>query len=118
MLADTPTGLLDLTNEYQKAERHEDVAAGLVASSLHDAEGKMRYPRGLYHPRALQLDRLCAQMLEQSDTVPEQEGYQVYVYLVKESRPDALLRDTGGAHSDVLVPRDRFRLLYGAFDSV
>ena len=40
------------------------------------------------------------------------------MYLVEESRPDALLRDAGGAHGDVLVARGRFRLLYGAFDAV
>jgi hypothetical protein len=40
------------------------------------------------------------------------------VYLVEESRLDALLRDARGAHGDVLVARDRFRLLDGAFDAV
>src|SRR5919206_2901013 len=57
-------------------------------------------------------------MLEQSDTVPEQDGRQVDVYLVKKSRSDALLRDAHGPNSDVLVARDHFRLLYGAFDAV
>ena len=78
----------------------------------------MRYPRGLYHPRAFQVDWPCTQMVEQPDTVPEQDGYQVDVYLVKKPRFDALLRDARGADSDALVARDRFRLLYGAFDAV
>ncbi len=87
---------------------------GLVATSLHDAERKVRDPSALDHPRAFQLDRPRAQVVEQSDAVPEQDGHQVYVYLVKKSRPDALLRDAGGAHGDVLLARDRFRLLDGA----
>jgi hypothetical protein len=91
---------------------------GPVATSLDDAEGKVRDSRTLDYPCALQFDRLRAQMLEQSNAVPEQDGHQVYVYLVKKSGPDALLRDTGGAHSDVLVACDRSRLLYGAFDTV
>src|SRR5919202_6712058 len=40
------------------------------------------------------------------------------MYLVKKSRSDALPGDARGAHSDVLVARGRFRLLYGAFDAV
>jgi hypothetical protein len=40
------------------------------------------------------------------------------MYLVKKPRPDALLRDAGGAHSDVLVARDRFRLLDDALDAL
>jgi hypothetical protein len=73
---------------------------------------------GLNHPRAFQFDRLHAQMVEQSNTVPEQHGHQVNVYLVKKPRLNALLHDTGGAHSDVLVARDHFRLLNVAFDAV
>jgi hypothetical protein len=40
------------------------------------------------------------------------------VYLVEEPRPDALVRDAGGAHGDVLVARDRSYLLDGALDAV
>src|SRR5215210_7167613 len=57
-------------------------------------------------------------MLEQSDTPSEQNGHQVDVYLVEKSGPYALLRDARGAHGDVLVPRDRSRLLDGALDAV
>src|SRR5215207_5243249 len=57
-------------------------------------------------------------MVEQSDTVSEQDGRQVDLYFVKESRVDALLRDAGGAYTDGLVACYRFRLLYGAFDAV
>ena len=42
MLADNPTGLLALANEYQKAERYEDEAAVLeryVSLPNHDDEG-------------------------------------------------------------------------------
>src|SRR5690348_16157621 len=40
------------------------------------------------------------------------------MYLVQESRSDALLHDARGPHPDVLVAGDRFRLLQGAFQSV
>ena len=78
----------------------------------------MGYPSALDHLGALQLDRPRAQVVEQSDAVPEQDGHQVYVYLVKKSCSDALLRDTGGARSHVLVARDRSCLLNGALDAV
>ncbi len=78
----------------------------------------MGYVGGLYHLRALQFDRSRAQVVEQPDALSKQDGYQVYVYLVKKSRPNALLHDAGGGHGDVLLARDRFRLLDGAFDSV
>jgi hypothetical protein len=78
----------------------------------------VRYPGGLYHPRALQFDRLRAQMLEQPNATPEQDRHQVYVYLIKKSRPDALLRDTGGAHSDVLLACGFLCLFNSAFDAV
>jgi hypothetical protein len=87
------------------------VAAGLVATSPYDSEGKVRDSSAFNHPGALQFDRPRAQVVEQSDAVPEQDGHQVYVYLVEESRSDALLRDAGGAHGDVLVGCDRFRFL-------
>src|SRR5215207_10630192 len=57
-------------------------------------------------------------MVEQSDTVSEQDGHQVDLYFVEQSRSDALLRDTGGAYTDGLVACYCFRLLYGAFDAV
>jgi hypothetical protein len=79
----------------------------------------MGYPGGVYHPRAFQFDGPHAQeVVEQSDAVAEQDGHQVHVYLVEQSSPDALLGDAGGAHGDVLVARDRSRLLDGAFDAV
>src|SRR5215211_2792603 len=78
----------------------------------------MRDTRSLCHPGALHLDRPRAQVVEQSNTVPEQDGYQVYVYLVKNSRPYALLHDTRGAYGDVLVARDLLCLLDGALDAV
>jgi hypothetical protein len=57
-------------------------------------------------------------MVEQPNTASEQDGHQVDVYLVEESRPYALLRNAGGTHGDVLVARDRFRLFNCAFDAV
>ena len=38
---------------------------------LEDVKGKVRDTWGFYHPRALQFDRLRAQMLEQSHTPTE-----------------------------------------------
>src|SRR3954471_21942602 len=57
-------------------------------------------------------------MLEQPDAVPEKGGHQVYHYLIKEARPDALLYDAGSHHGDVLLGGYRFRLPHGAFDTV
>jgi hypothetical protein len=57
-------------------------------------------------------------VVEQSDAAPEQNGHQVDVELVQESRADALLHDARGAHADILIAGDRFRLLQGAFQAV
>src|SRR5215217_1853091 len=78
----------------------------------------MGHPRALDHPRALQVDRPGAEVVEQADAAPEQDRHQVEVDLVQESRSDALLHDARGPHTDVLVPGDRLRLLEGAFQSV
>ena len=37
----------------------------------------MRHPSALDHPRALQIDRPSAEVVEQSDAAPEQNGHQV-----------------------------------------
>ena len=87
-------------------------------ASLDDAEGEMGHPSALDHPRALQVDRPDAEVVEQSDAAPEQDGHQVDVELVQESRSDALLHDARGAHADVLVAGDRLGLLQGALESV
>ena len=71
----------------------------------------MRDPGSLDHPGALQLDRLGAWVAEQPDAVPQQDGHQVEVYLVEESRSDALLHEACADHADVLVACDRFRSL-------
>ena len=86
--------------------------------SLHDAEGQMCHPSALDHPRALQVDRPGAEVVEQSDAAPEQDGHQIDVDLIQESRSDALLHDACGAHADVLVASDRLRLLEGALEAV
>src|SRR4249919_2831806 len=57
-------------------------------------------------------------MVEQRDTAPEKDVYQVEVYLIEEPSLDALLHDARGTHPYVLVACDRLRLLYGAFESV
>ena len=62
-------------------------AGGDDAELLYDAEGEVRYPGGLDHPRAFQSDGFGPQMLEQSDTPSEQDGHQIDVYLVKKSGP-------------------------------
>jgi len=46
-------------------------------TSLYDAVGKVRHPSALDHPRALQVDRSGAEVVEQSDAAPEQDGHQV-----------------------------------------
>jgi hypothetical protein len=94
------------------------VAVSSVGTSLHDAESEMRDPSTLDHLGDLQLDQLRAQVVEQPHTIPEQDGYQVYVYLVKHPGLDALLHDARGAHGDVVVTRNRLRLLDGALDAV
>src|SRR5512132_3927508 len=75
-------------------------------TSPYDAEGEMGHPSALDHPRALQIDRPGAEVVEQSDAAPEQDGHQVEVDLVQEFRSEALLHDTGGAHADILVAGD------------
>jgi hypothetical protein len=50
---------------------------GRVCISLYDAEREMGYSRGHYHSRAFQLDRPRAQVIEQSDALPEQYSHQV-----------------------------------------
>ena len=54
---------------WTRVSQARDVAAGLFATSLHDAERKMRDPSALDYPGALQLYRLGAQMVEQTDAV-------------------------------------------------
>jgi hypothetical protein len=78
----------------------------------------MRDASALDHLGDLRLDRLRAQVVEQPDTVPEQHGNQVCVYLVEKPCSDALLRDARGTHGDDLVAGCRFRLLDGALDAV
>jgi hypothetical protein len=69
----------------------------------------MGHPSALDHPRALQVDRPGAKVVEQSHAAAERDGHQVQVDLVQESRADALLHDARGAHADVLVAGDRLR---------
>src|SRR5215216_6540017 len=57
-------------------------------------------------------------MLEQSNTPSEQDGHKIYVYLVKNSCPEALLHDARRPHRHVLLTRNRFRLLHGALDTL
>src|SRR5215216_564149 len=104
--------------QYQIMALRASKSPGPIGTSLYDAEGKMRYPGSLDHPGALQLDRPGAQMVEHPDAVSEQDGHQVDVYLVEESRSDALLHQARADHADVLVARDRFGLLSGAFEAV
>src|SRR3712207_3391750 len=93
-------------------------SATVASLLLDDAEREVRDPGALYHLRVLQLDGRRAQVLEQPDAVPEQDGRQVDVYLVEEPRPEALLREACGANGDVPVSRYLLRLLDGALDAV
>lgn len=78
----------------------------------------MRYPTGFFHLRAFQFNWRSRQVFEQSDTCAEQDGHQVDMDFVKQSRFYALLRDTCGGYGDVLVACDRFCLFNGAFNAV
>ena len=75
-------------------------------------------PSALDHPGDFQVDRPGAEVVEQADATPEQDGHQVDVDLVQESRSDVLLHDARGAHADILVTGDRFGLLQSAFQAV
>ena len=78
----------------------------------------MCYTRGLDHPRAFQFNWLSAQVVEQSDTSTKKEGHQVNIYFVKNSGFEALLGNTSGTYSDILVPCDSFCLFNGAFNAI
>ena len=73
----------------------------------------MRHSSALDHPCALEVDRRGAEVVEQCNAAPEQDGHQVDVDLVEESRFDALLHEARGAYADVLVTGDRLRLREG-----
>src|SRR5215210_7316449 len=97
---------------------NSDTTTLLTLILLYDAERKVRDTRTFDHLRTLQFDRPRAQMVEQPDAVPEQDGHQVDVYLVEQTRPDALLHDARRAHGDVLVGRDFSGLIDGALHAV
>lgn len=79
----------------------------------------MRDSKGLDHPSAFQFDLLSADMIEQSPTIPEQYGHEVYLQLVKKPSLYELLNDIGAAcHRDIFVTCGCFCLPEGAFDSV
>ena len=77
----------------------------------------MRHSSALDHPRALQVDRPSAEVVEQADAAPEQDRHQIEMDLVQEPRSDALLHDAGRAHADVLIAGNRLGLLKGALKS-
>lgn len=89
-----------------------------TASLLDDAKSKTRHPGTLDHPGAFQFDRLRVQIVEEPDTLPEEDGHEVDAYFVDQPGLDALPRDVHAAYADVLVSRGHSRLLDGAFDAV
>ena len=72
----------------------------------------MRDTGRLDHPRDLQLDRLGAETLEQSDPVTDHHWHQVDLELVEEAGLQVLLDDVRAARDrDVLVASRRPRSL-------
>jgi hypothetical protein len=55
-------------------------------NSPHDAKPEVADPGGLDHPGSFQLDLPNAVMVEQSDSVAEEHGYEVNLYLVEKPR--------------------------------
>lgn len=52
-------------------------------AQLENAIAKVGDGRGINHPCALQFQRLCAQMLEQADTIAQEDGDQVNLYFIQ-----------------------------------
>ena len=75
-------------------------------------------PRGLNHFHCFQLNWLRTQVVEQPDTIAEQDWGHGYVYFVKQSGLEALLRDTRRGYGHVLVACGCFRLLDGALNAI
>ncbi len=74
---------------------------------------------GLDHPRRLQFDVVRAHSVEQPDSIADQYGNEVYLYLVEQSGRQALLNGIRAAcNRDTLVTRGCLCLVEGAFDSV
>src|SRR5215207_9826910 len=101
------------------SETNSDTTSFLTLPLLSpdDPEGHVGHVGGFDDLRAFEFDSTLSEVVEEPDAIPEQDWHEVYVYLVKNSCPYALLRDTSGAHSDVLVARRLFRLLDGALDA-
>ena len=91
---------------------------GIRGRLLDDAETKMRNPRSLDHPGAFQFNGYCAQVVEQSDTVTQQDGREIDVDFVEQPGLDALLCDTRAAYGDIRAPCCFLCLANGAFNTV
>ena len=78
----------------------------------------MCHTRGLDHPGAFQFNWFCAQVVEISDTLSEQDGHQVDAYFVNQPGLDALLHNIRAVYRDILVAGDRSGLFNGAFNAV
>src|SRR5574341_222312 len=78
----------------------------------------MCYATGLDRSYAFQFSWLYTQMIEQPDAVSEQQGYQVNMDFVHQSRVETLLQDTGGAYDDILVSRCFLGVTNGAFNPI
>ena len=75
-------------------------------------------PGRLNHPGAFQLNWRNAQVVEQSDTVTEQDGHQVDLYFVKQLGLEALLHDIRARYGDILVPCGFLCLTNGTFNAI
>jgi len=74
--------------------------------------------RSLDDTDCLQLNRINAQVVEQPDTLPEQDWHQVDTDFVEQPCPQALLDDMRAADTDVLVHCNLLCLFNGAFDAI
>jgi hypothetical protein len=76
------------------------------------------YAGRLDHSYAFQFNWLDIQMIEQSDTLSEQEGRDINVDFVHQARIEALLQDTGSTYDDILVACGLPGLTNGAFNPI
>jgi len=91
----------------------------MYCALLHDAELKMRDTGALNHLHLFKFNQPAPKVVEQADTVAEQDGHQMNPYLVQQSRSDVLLSHVRAAHHiDVLLTGHRFRLFESAFDAI
>ena len=78
----------------------------------------MGYARSLNYPGRFEFNLLRAEVIEQSNTVTEQDGRQVDPDFVQQAQLQALLCDTRAAYTDILIPCGFLCLTNGAFNAI